>query len=145
MTVLDVAAYILDARGRMTTMKLHKLVYYCQAWSLVWDDRPLFDDPMEAWANGPVVPALYAVHRGSFDIDHVPGGNAHHIDALGRETIDAVLATYGDDSAYSLSVMTHREHPWKAARGDLPDGQPGFTIIAVDRLAEYYGALVAPE
>ena len=46
MTVLDVAAYILERQGRMPTTKLQKLVYYCQAWSLVWDERPLFDEPM---------------------------------------------------------------------------------------------------
>ena len=32
----DVAAYILKKLGPMTAMKLQKLVYYCQAWSLVW-------------------------------------------------------------------------------------------------------------
>ena len=35
--VFDVAAYILEKIGSMTTMKLQKLVYYSQAWSLVWD------------------------------------------------------------------------------------------------------------
>ncbi|WP_307850044.1 MULTISPECIES: type II toxin-antitoxin system antitoxin SocA domain-containing protein [unclassified Saccharopolyspora] len=42
----------------MTAMKLQKLVYYSQAWHLVWDERPLFDEPVQAWANGPVVPDL---------------------------------------------------------------------------------------
>jgi hypothetical protein len=35
----DVAAYILSRQGRMTAMKLQKLVYYSQAWSVVWDER----------------------------------------------------------------------------------------------------------
>lgn len=43
----------------MTTMKLEKLTYYCQAWSLAWDDVPLFDEEFEAWANGPVCPQLF--------------------------------------------------------------------------------------
>ena len=145
MTVLEVAAYILERQGSMTTMKLQKLVYYCQAWSLVWDERPLFDEPIEAWANGPVTPALYAVHRGWFGIDRVPGGDANGVDSLGRETIDAVLATYGGETAYTLSVMTHREQPWKVARGALPDGEPGVGEIELDSMAEYYGGLVAPE
>ena len=38
--VFDVAAYILQKTGSMTTMKLQKLVYYSQAWSLVWDEKP---------------------------------------------------------------------------------------------------------
>jgi len=41
-SVHDVAAYILDKRGPMSHMKLQKLVYYCQAWSLVWDEELFF-------------------------------------------------------------------------------------------------------
>jgi uncharacterized phage-associated protein len=33
-SVLDVAQYILNRQGMMTTMKLQKLVYYVMAWSL---------------------------------------------------------------------------------------------------------------
>ena len=46
-TALDVAAYILEKRGQMTAMKLQKLVYYAQAWSMVWDEEPLFADRIE--------------------------------------------------------------------------------------------------
>ncbi len=58
-TALDVAAFILNKRGPMTAMKLQKLVYYSKAWHLVWEDKLLFTEPIEAWANGPVVPELY--------------------------------------------------------------------------------------
>lgn len=51
--VFDVAKYILVQRGEMSTMKLQKLCYYCQAWSLVWDDKPLFEEEFQAWANVP--------------------------------------------------------------------------------------------
>jgi len=69
-SVLDVAANILAKRGPMSVMKLQKLVYYCQAWSLVWDDRPMFREPIEAWTMGPAVPALYREHRGMFEIGY---------------------------------------------------------------------------
>ena len=58
-TIIDVANYILDKMGELTTMKLQKLTYYCQAWSLAWDEKPLFEDDFEAWANGPVSRKLY--------------------------------------------------------------------------------------
>ena len=67
-SVDDVAAYILSRKGPMSAMKLQKLVYYCQAWSLVWDDAPLFREPIEAWANGPVCPPLWERHRGRFEL-----------------------------------------------------------------------------
>ncbi len=65
--VHDVARYILewfDSKGeQISTWKLQKLVYYCQAWSLVWDDNILFPEEIQAWTDGPVCPALYAMHR----------------------------------------------------------------------------------
>ncbi len=59
-TSLDVAAYILRANGgpdecQMRAKSLQKLVYYAQVWSMVWDGRPLFTEPVEAWRDGPVV------------------------------------------------------------------------------------------
>lgn len=63
--VHDVAAAILAELGAMDTMKLRKLVYYySQAWHLAVIDEPLFDEPVGAWAQGPVVDAVYRQHRG---------------------------------------------------------------------------------
>ncbi len=50
-SVFDVAAYILKRQSPMTTWKLQKLVYYCRAWSLVWDDDVLF--PARRSKHGP--------------------------------------------------------------------------------------------
>lgn len=67
-TAIDVAEYILRQHGEMSAMKLHRLVYYSQGWHLAWEGHPLFEDEIQAWANGPVVPALYELHRGSFTL-----------------------------------------------------------------------------
>ena len=75
-SVYDVAAYILEKQGAMTTWKLQKLVYYSQAWSLVWDDDVLFPEEIEAWANGPVVRELYHAHRGKYRVSCLRKGNA---------------------------------------------------------------------
>lgn len=42
--IFDTARYILEKSGTMSTMKLQKLCYYSQAWALVWDDAPLFNE-----------------------------------------------------------------------------------------------------
>ena len=60
---IDVADYILAKKGTMSAMKLQKLVYYAQAWHLVWEDKELFPEEIQAWANGPVVPSLYTLHQ----------------------------------------------------------------------------------
>ena len=50
--VFDVAKYILNSvGGDISTMKLQKLCYYSQAWSLAWGET-LFNEDFEAWSNG---------------------------------------------------------------------------------------------
>ena len=53
-TVHDVAAFTLQSLGPMRAMKLEKLVYYGQAWHLVWAGNPLFMEPIQAWQKGPI-------------------------------------------------------------------------------------------
>lgn len=137
----DVAAYILQKRQPLSAMKLQKLVYYSQAWSLVWDDRPLFGESIEAWANGPVVRALYERHRGQFDVREWPWGHAERLDEDARTTIDAVCGYYGDRNAQWLSDLTHRERPWIAAREGLKDGERGAREISLASMMEYYSSL----
>jgi len=141
----DVAAYILARRGRMTAMKLQKLVYYSQAWSVVWDERALFPERIEAWANGPVVRELYDVHRGSFEVSEWPRGDAGRLTRAERSTVDIVLDFYGDKSAQWLSDLTHREQPWLQARRGLPDGERGNHEITLSSLEEYYSSLPPAE
>jgi len=118
----DVAAYILTKRGSMTAMKLQKLVYYSQAWSLVWDERPLFPERIEAWANGPVVRDLYDRHRGQFLVTRWTWGSPDALTTDERETVDAVMDFYGDKPALWLSNLTHEEDPWINARHGLGPG-----------------------
>ncbi len=66
--VFDVATYILKKTRPCTHMKLQKLLYYAQAWSLVWDEKQLFGDRIEAWANGPVVPRLFQQLKGKYAV-----------------------------------------------------------------------------
>jgi len=72
---MNVAKYILDKKGVMSAMKLQKLVYYSQAWSLVWDDEPVFDDAIKAWANGPVIPSLYNIHKWMYQVSSATYAN----------------------------------------------------------------------
>ena len=142
-TAIDVAAYILGKQGDMPAMKLQKLVYYSQAWSLVWDDKPLFQDRIEAWANGPVVRSLYRLLRGQYIVTTIPGGHPESLDDTQREPIDAILGFYGTKSSHWLSDLTHMELPWKEARMKvgLTDGEHGKVVISEASMAEYYSSL----
>ena len=142
-SVHDVAAYILQQRGQMSTFKLQKLAYYSQAWHLVWDDEPLFNSRIEAWANGPVVRELYLVHRGRYQMAEWPEGrgDAAQLTTDERETIDAVLEGYGALSGRQLSHLTHSESPWRDARGDLGPTERSTEPITPAAMQAYYTAL----
>jgi uncharacterized phage-associated protein len=142
-TALDIAAYVLEKQGQMTAMKLQKLVYYCQAWSLVWDEKPMFRDVIEAWANGPVVPNLYRAHRGLFIVKPSDiKGDSSKLSVKAKETADIVLKFYGDKPASWLSELTHRESPWKDARKGMKPGERGSVQICHAAMSEYYNSLL---
>lgn len=140
-TAHDVTAYILAKRGRTPAIKLHKLLYYSQAWSLVWDDRPIFKDRIEAWANGPVVPSVYRTHSRSYFVTKCGKGDPGKLDKDAAETVDAVVEHYGRRSSAYLSDLTHQEDPWRKARRGLPPGWRSNAVITHASMAMYYGSL----
>lgn len=141
--VLDVAKYIMTRAGEMTAMKLQKLVYYSQAWSLVWDEKPLFEEEIQAWAFGPVVPALYECHRGQFRVteDSFSGGNPEALTTNQKDSIDKVLEALQERSGQWLSELTHSEAPWRDARGDLQPTDRCNNVISLASMHEYYSSL----
>ena len=120
-------------------MKLQKLVYYSQAWSLVWDEQPLFAEKIRAWANGPVVPELFFAHQGEFKVSAEPKGDRKALSKDERDTVDAVLKHYSDKDGHWLSTLTHEEK--RKAREGLMDGERGNVEITLGSMAEYYSSI----
>ena len=141
--VHDVAAYILGRLGSMTTMKLQKLVYYSQGWSLAWDGEPLFPEKIQAWANGPVVYDLFRQHRGQFRVADWPKGDPESLSVAQQETIDAVLGAYGHLSGQALSDKTHEERPWLNARAGLAPGAASGVELSLDEMQDFFGGLAS--
>lgn len=140
--VFDTAKYILESAGPMSTMKLQKLCYYSQAWSLVWDEAPLFPEDFHAWANGPVCVELFRETKGMYSVSACdePEGEGDLTDEQ-KDTIDKVLAYYGNHDAQWLSQLTHMEDPWVMARTGVPAGVGSNNIITKESMAIYYGGL----
>jgi uncharacterized phage-associated protein len=142
--IQDVAAYILRQQRSMTAMKLQKLCYYSYAHHLVWEERQLFPERFEAWANGPVSRDLYRLHRGRLQVK--PGdipGDLRALDRGERESIDYVLEGYGHFSAHQLSRMSHNEEPWILARRRA-GAQPmelSTEELSDDEIFEFFDAL----
>jgi uncharacterized phage-associated protein len=146
--VQDVAAFILHERGPMTVMKLQKLCYYSYGYHLAWESRQLFPERFQAWANGPVSPALYKLHKGKFELfagDIV--GDPDALDEGERESVRLVLNAYGDFTAHQLSLMTHSEPPWQAARRRARAAplEPSTALIRDGDVYEYFDALTSAD
>jgi uncharacterized phage-associated protein len=139
-TAIDVAEYFLKTYGDMSAWKLQKLVYYAQAWNLVWYDAPLFEEPIQAWANGPVVMGLYKQHRGEFIVETV-GGDLSAVTDTEINTINIIYKHYGPQTAGYLSQLTHLEQPWIIARLGVPDGARSTKEITQASMHEYYASL----
>lgn len=138
-SVLDVAEYILKKMGPVTTMKLQKLCFYTQAYSLAWLDRPAFFEKVEAWTNGPVVYALFDKHRRKYTVDTIQGGDATKVDPDIRVIADVICDLFGGMTGGQLSDRTHSEAPWRDAHAGDENGdlQPNGTITH-DAMKQYY-------
>ncbi len=66
MTASEAARYFLalqDDEDSISNLKLQKLLYYAQGFSLALTGKPLFNDQIKAWIHGPVVPSVWADYR----------------------------------------------------------------------------------
>jgi uncharacterized phage-associated protein len=138
-----------DEKDPLTNLRLQKLLYYAQAWSLVLRESELFPEEIEAWRWGPVVPDVYHKlpdGRGASQIPPDMFVDAPDLPSEDAELVRSVWEAYNQYSALKLSRMTHEETPWLHAWGDRPkDGTgSGNDPIKVDDLEDYFGRQEMP-
>lgn len=140
--IFDTAKYILMRLGPTSTMKLQKLCYYAQAWSLVWDKAPLFAEDFEAWESGPVCPELYEKTKGRHMVNVFDTyGGEQDLSVNQKDTIDAIMEHYGEKNAQWLSQLTKTEDPWINAKRNASGGSGRPDIISKESMQEYYSRL----
>ncbi|WP_231420740.1 Panacea domain-containing protein [Sphingomonas sp. Leaf205] len=118
----DIAKFFLaqqdeDAGDLISNLKLQKLCYYAQGLAMATRGVPMFNEPVEAWLHGPVVPCLYREYRsyGSAPIPAPTGFDIEAINPADRMILEDVHTFYGQFSAWRLRQMTHEESPWRDA------------------------------
>ncbi|MDI9409246.1 MAG: DUF4065 domain-containing protein [Candidatus Pacebacteria bacterium] len=138
--LMAVVNHILAAKGEMSAARLQKLVFYCQAYSLAWDGVPLFDNRIEAWIFGPVIPDLYNSHEDYTDVklDFFKTFPAAQLSENEIDSIDAVLDGIGDRTGQWLSDLSHTEDPWIDARKGLDENVNGTNLISHESMKSYY-------
>ena len=117
----------------MTNLKLQKMLYYQQGFHLAYFGTPLFEEEVEAWMYGPVIPPVYHKYEEN-------GRNG----ILSDPTIDCdmtedewrlfckVYDIYGKYSAEGLIDMTHNEAPWR----NTPTGKGN--VISKQLMMDYF-------
>ena len=118
--VLDIAnkilakAYCSDLEELISNMKLQKLLYYQQGFHLAYFGTPLFDEEIEAWMYGPVVPCVYEYFKTNDNRGIEYSGNIVSLSTEEEALFNEVHRVYGKYSATGLIEMTHNETPWKS-------------------------------
>ncbi len=129
-----------EKEGSITNLKLNKLLYFAQGWSLVRNGRPLFEEDILAWQFGPIVQSVYRTFCvcGSDPICTVSENTGKGI--LSDEEIQLIIDTYrryGRYSASALVEMTHEKgSPWQTAYS----GQHN-AIIGKNEILDYFSKM----
>jgi uncharacterized phage-associated protein len=119
-SVLTIANEFLNIAQRadkqLTPLQLMKLTYIANGWMLAFKDKPLFDDKIEAWKYGPVIPELYHATK-EFGSKPIAWQLAAPIqdepEPFARQLLESVWKKYGHLSGTALSNLTHRSgSPW---------------------------------
>jgi uncharacterized phage-associated protein len=130
------------AGDTISNLKLQKLCYYAQAWSLALDGKPLFGERIEAWAHGPAIPKLYRRFRqygsGAIDPYDLVTNPIRDLHQEHRDRLDEVWRKYGSRTAAQLRNLTHSEEPWLKAWGDTPPGGKCTEEITHDSMRAFY-------
>jgi len=150
-SVYDIADWFLCAVDResgdvITHLKLQKLLYYAQAWSLVLLDRPMFNAEIQAWTHGPVVPVIFRKYA-DYKMENIPTPDncPQDIGKEVEEVLQDVMRTYGIYEAKYLEKLTHQEEPWKEARKGLPLEARCNNIISLVTMKEFYNKMQTGE
>lgn len=131
---LALRTYQKDDCDPITNLKMQKLLYYEQGFHLAYFNSPLFNDDIEAWQYGPVVPSVY-YHYEKFGRNGIVPETEKHVKFTSKEEealFNEVYRVYGKYSASGLVNMTHNEAPWKS----VPIGIGH--IIPKDSMTEFF-------
>jgi len=141
---IDVANWFIHRAAEFgdatTHLKVQKLLYFAQAWSLTLHEKELFSEDMEAWAHGPVVPELFH-HFKEHGWNALPVPTDEDLvkfDGEAADVLEQVLNTYGEYSAKRLEALTHKDNPWIEARGDCAPEARCSTVMSKERIKHFF-------
>ena len=115
---------------RMDEMKMHKLMYFSQRESLMYNSEPLFDGTFYGWKYGPVLKEV----RSAYMSDTLLLKTFESVSAETMKLLGSVLERYGALSSWKLSSLSHEEFSWKKARKGLEASDDGNVELSLDAM-----------
>lgn len=153
--VLDVSRYVINYSNKknygVSNLKLQKLLYFIQVYFIKDINEPCFEEAIEAWDFGPVVPEVYQEFKqfGSTDIPSVysyyefdydnpweskkKNFDEDCIKKKDRRIINLVIDKLADYSATDLVRITHNQRPWIDAYKSYSNNE-----ITIKSIEEYF-------
>lgn len=162
-SIYDIAKYtilrLLQNGNSISPLKLQKILYYLQAWFLVYFNTPLFEEESEAWVNGPVYKKIYDKYKNKGIYDQFTTAdfglsqndlkevltNLNHSLSLSDEQsalMEQVLTHYGSMSQDRLVFLTHSQAPWNDARKGVQPFEYSDQKISHDSMRDYYSKAI---
>ena len=140
-TVKEVSKAILQqSASPISNLKLQKLLYYVQGWSLGLYQQAAFNERIEAWVHGPVVPEIFHAYRhfrwNPIDVPTDPVS----VPASMQGHIGEVLKVYGSLTAVQLEQLSHDEKPWREARKGLLPRAPSNVVISHELMKNFFSS-----
>lgn len=102
----------------ISNLKLQKLLYFIQAIFLCEENKACFDDEIQAWEFGPVVPRAYFEYKYFGGINIFPDYidlekyDENKISSKHKEDINDIMDELAKFTAGDLVRITHEQEPW---------------------------------
>lgn len=126
-----------EPKTKISHLKLQKLVYYAQGYSLALLGRELFPERIEAWTHGPVVVDLYRRFRSFGSGTIAPGAERSAPLRPDEEAIaERVYLEKGRYTGWQLRQATHEETPWRSVYGGWNE------LISTGSMRDYFSRVL---
>ncbi len=133
----EVAKYVIGectkAGKPVDNMKLQKMLYFLWIEYYRQTGKNLFNDEIQAWKYGPVIPAVYWRYR-TFIADPICLTEPNTVSQNDASILSPLVMRYNKRDVRSLVGETHAKGPWKTI---YDDGKGMSGTIPYDMIRDY--------
>lgn len=151
---LFIANYIIEYSNKknylINNLKLQKLLYFANVINIVKTKLPLFEEQMEKWKYGPVIPSVYHEYKrfGAFHITNddivreyvsfddttnkllgnlkILKYKSDKISKSDARLLEKVVDNFSNIDVFALVDITHSQELWKKDEKQISDGVQGI-------------------